>query len=524
MTEWEKDREKEEFSRAAILYRPLSSAIASRFIRATEDHLSTENEPRCDSKVAECKKSKEDCDRRKAASLGMFGRLTRITYEWHPTKLLCKRFNIPNPFPGSRVLGVPGRSKQKTNTSFPGVVPDPYLEDEKKSDMSTETFESMKSLEREDKDSSSEEENENIIRLPVNRNVKGKITIGPLSHLNKLLGKDAENDRNKDNNVEKEGVLNEPQKPSMDLFKAIFEDSDDESENEDDKEALGNNQKEALKIGVKDDSVLMTETCNNSDRALDITEIVYLTSDVMSDRKEPSADLSDLEVKNSVSLSRNKHGPLPESKTTKLRTTEQGKAPFQFIEKSRVNHAQSKYKAEHVTESVSKTTENIHRTNHTYGPSLPVQQPSADLMRNALSSNERLTSGLSERHNVTKFDLSRDKSHEISHHHHPKSKKEKKKKTKSKHKHKQKQKDSHKKKRKKQKTEKHSKNYSSDTDSTDSDEYDSSSMKKLKTLRKESSSDSDTNNDTIVPSSKLLLEKLKKYGKGIRRPSAADFM
>jgi len=37
--------------------------------------------------------------RAKAASMKMFGKLTRDTVEWHPDKLLCKRFNIANPYP-----------------------------------------------------------------------------------------------------------------------------------------------------------------------------------------------------------------------------------------------------------------------------------------------------------------------------------------------------------------------------------------------------------------------------------------
>lgn len=30
----------------------------------------------------------------------MFGKLTRETFEWYPDKLLCKRFNVPDPYPG----------------------------------------------------------------------------------------------------------------------------------------------------------------------------------------------------------------------------------------------------------------------------------------------------------------------------------------------------------------------------------------------------------------------------------------
>lgn len=34
MTEWEKDREKEEFSKAAMFYKPMTSMMATRFTRA----------------------------------------------------------------------------------------------------------------------------------------------------------------------------------------------------------------------------------------------------------------------------------------------------------------------------------------------------------------------------------------------------------------------------------------------------------------------------------------------------------
>lgn len=34
MTEWERSREREEFVRASILYRPTSSSLSSRFTRA----------------------------------------------------------------------------------------------------------------------------------------------------------------------------------------------------------------------------------------------------------------------------------------------------------------------------------------------------------------------------------------------------------------------------------------------------------------------------------------------------------
>lgn len=39
-------------------------------------------------------------DKQAAATMKMFGKLTRETFEWHPEKLLCKRFNVPDPYPG----------------------------------------------------------------------------------------------------------------------------------------------------------------------------------------------------------------------------------------------------------------------------------------------------------------------------------------------------------------------------------------------------------------------------------------
>ena len=42
----------------------------------------------------------------------MFGKLTRERYEWHPDRVLCKRFNIANPYPESLVPGVPGGTKR----------------------------------------------------------------------------------------------------------------------------------------------------------------------------------------------------------------------------------------------------------------------------------------------------------------------------------------------------------------------------------------------------------------------------
>lgn len=42
-------------------------------------------------------------DKQAAVKMKMFGKLTRETFEWHPDKLLCKRFNVPDPYPGYNI-------------------------------------------------------------------------------------------------------------------------------------------------------------------------------------------------------------------------------------------------------------------------------------------------------------------------------------------------------------------------------------------------------------------------------------
>jgi len=87
MTEWERERERVEFERAAHLFRPMKMSMASRFVSAgsSKDALETGSES---SGVGE---------KRSAASLKMFGKLTRETVEWVPARILCVRFNIKNP-------------------------------------------------------------------------------------------------------------------------------------------------------------------------------------------------------------------------------------------------------------------------------------------------------------------------------------------------------------------------------------------------------------------------------------------
>ncbi|ESO90330.1 hypothetical protein LOTGIDRAFT_233831 [Lottia gigantea] len=116
MTEWEREREREEFVKAGKFYKPLSGMMASRFTSAKYgDDTETVDVPIDD--------GADKSDKAKAVEMKMFGQLTRETFEWHPDKVLCKRFNVPDPYPGSSISGLPSVKRDKYSVynflSFP---------------------------------------------------------------------------------------------------------------------------------------------------------------------------------------------------------------------------------------------------------------------------------------------------------------------------------------------------------------------------------------------------------------------
>ncbi|KAI4876812.1 hypothetical protein NFI96_013201 [Prochilodus magdalenae] len=106
MTEWERGREREEFIRAAVLYKPSNSLLSSRFTRGKHEDDTDKVE------VARDHENDVD-DKQEAVKMKMFGKLTRDTFEWHPDRLLCKRFNVPDPYPGSSIVGLPKVKRDK---------------------------------------------------------------------------------------------------------------------------------------------------------------------------------------------------------------------------------------------------------------------------------------------------------------------------------------------------------------------------------------------------------------------------
>lgn len=105
------NKELEDYAKAALLFKPISGAMAGRFTSAVVFesgpkiheglHMPTSEE--LAQKEKEEKKKEEDkiSPKEHAAKVGMYGPLTRETKPWQPARLLCKRFGVkdPNPAP-----------------------------------------------------------------------------------------------------------------------------------------------------------------------------------------------------------------------------------------------------------------------------------------------------------------------------------------------------------------------------------------------------------------------------------------
>ena len=207
MTEWEKEREKVEFERASMLFKPMKGVIGSRFVSAggsedtdVEQGLSTEDE--------------EAKTLRKAADMKMFGKLTRTSEDWHPARILCVRFNVPHPYGDYSIVGTKANPKKET-----GV---------------TNVFAMLES-------DGKEEKTEN----------------------RKTESSETERNNDKDEVLQVKALEDEPDpvKPPADLFKAIFLDSDSDSEPE---ESDAEKEDAAKKVPHQPVSLPLNSTSNSS--------------------------------------------------------------------------------------------------------------------------------------------------------------------------------------------------------------------------------------------------------------------
>lgn len=92
-------KELEEFYGCAQLFKPMTGFMATRFTTAsTGPKMAAGSEAGSDSNIQHALRSSRPADpAEEAAKMGMYGRITRLTDEFFPTRLLCKRFNVRPP-------------------------------------------------------------------------------------------------------------------------------------------------------------------------------------------------------------------------------------------------------------------------------------------------------------------------------------------------------------------------------------------------------------------------------------------
>lgn len=101
-------KEMHEFAHAAQIFKPMTGTMASRFTSASSPATTTPNATRSPGPPASSAPgpadpllsrpaAKPEDPATQAARLGMYGPLTRSTASFFPTRLLCKRFNVPPP-------------------------------------------------------------------------------------------------------------------------------------------------------------------------------------------------------------------------------------------------------------------------------------------------------------------------------------------------------------------------------------------------------------------------------------------
>ncbi|KAL7750811.1 hypothetical protein RI367_003768 [Sorochytrium milnesiophthora] len=99
------EREYQEFHKAAQIFQPMSGALAMKFTSAATMEV---NDIKGGVQAKVAKPIPEDTGSTAdptehpavtAARMGMFGRMTRTSETFYPSRLLCKRFNVPNPHP-----------------------------------------------------------------------------------------------------------------------------------------------------------------------------------------------------------------------------------------------------------------------------------------------------------------------------------------------------------------------------------------------------------------------------------------
>ena len=225
MTEWERSREQGEFDRAAILYqnsesddmsasknKSTISVMSSRFVSASETE---ELDVGKYSTLSDTGKKIQSTEAEKAAELKCYGKLTREKVDWHPSRILCIRFNVKQPYGDSSIIGVPAGYKCRLDI-FKNV------------DMSVQKQANIEVATNSDKDSET--------KVKPSQEIIDKYSGSTLASSSKAP------------EIENEKAEETFKKASNDLFKAIFLDSDDSDSSDSDIPSNENKITESKKV------------------------------------------------------------------------------------------------------------------------------------------------------------------------------------------------------------------------------------------------------------------------------------
>jgi G patch domain-containing protein 1 len=95
ISDWVK--ELQEFAHAAQVFKPTTGIMASRFTSSSSSTTSGSSSCAADDNLLRRPAAKPADPAEEAARLGMYGPMTRSSFPFHPSRLLCKRFNVKPP-------------------------------------------------------------------------------------------------------------------------------------------------------------------------------------------------------------------------------------------------------------------------------------------------------------------------------------------------------------------------------------------------------------------------------------------
>ncbi|KAI8091694.1 hypothetical protein BDF21DRAFT_490402 [Thamnidium elegans] len=240
-------KELSEFAKAARIFRPLSAMMSGRFTSSSESKnievvnfeggLKTEQQYRQE-KEAIAKsmpepEKKQLTQEQEAAALKMFGSLTRTVKPFYPNRLVCKRFNVRNPHPNHDPTAPSDVGRSQAGS---------------KDVLNKEAMESMLNKRLPLQFTSSQVP---ILDDPALKSVVPKPSDRASDESAPTTGIGKEVTDQTDENEEDGGPALDYERPSMDIFKAIFDDSDDEEEEEEEEQ---NAETTTVPITVEDDN------------------------------------------------------------------------------------------------------------------------------------------------------------------------------------------------------------------------------------------------------------------------------